>query len=412
MKKIFGKLSLMLRPSRANVTAVGTSVVTLLVVIGGHVWSAPSEPDFFRSVELGLAEVSPAGEEGGYAIPASGESSPSCTMTFEDRVGTNGQTYKAVVVNWSWGDWMMIQRYQIARCSLATHGTISGCNSAGSWWATPPWTRLHENNSYNHWRSGLGIAQPGGPLVVNSNSSSLAPGQYYYRVNARSTGSDSHGFATNITHPPNHATLTCGAILTVGDDITPPPPPPGALEVELQIAKIGTNTWGSSVSLSPGEEAKVRWQTTNATTCTALPPVRNFQPTIANSGWLEDTTIDEPPTNQSYQYRLNCSNGAGQSLTRTVSASVTSGPISYPPPTITVSERFVPRGTSVRIDWNITTNPPDSCVLTGPGLNVTPVTPAQGHIMQTVYNESTYTIECPGGSASVRVLVLPIIEET
>lgn len=423
MKKSLGSLFSDLYSSEQKATVLAI-LVTSLVLAAGHFWGA-SSPDIFRSVELGLAELSPAGESGGYAIPASGESDPACTATFEDRTNSSGQTYKALVVNWNRGDWTFVRSYQIARCSLATHGSPTGCNSAGAWWATPPWTRLYEN--HNYFSAGAGIGDGNSSLVVDSRSSNLANGQYFYRVNARFQSSGIHNAALNSGYqgscggtdnpcPQNYYTdtsyrdITCGAVLTVGDEVVPPPP--SDLAVQLQIAKAGTSNWGSSVQIVNGEEVKLRWQTTNASSCVALPPTYNFGPTPANSGWLEDTSVDEPPTGQTYQYRISCSNSTGQSLVRSVSANKTSA-ISYPPPVITVNERYVRRGTNVRIDWDIRTNPPGDCVLSGPGLNITPVTPASGSMLQPIYSESTYRLECANsGASSVKVYVLPTIEET
>ena len=58
--------------------------VPLLAAAVTGIGLSPGEPDVFESVEVGVAEVSPAGAEGGYMIPASGTSAPgpfTCDLT-------------------------------------------------------------------------------------------------------------------------------------------------------------------------------------------------------------------------------------------------------------------------------------------------------------------------------------------
>lgn len=288
-----------------NHILIGTLVIGAIVATTFFCFSEGAVDKYFRSVELGLAELSPLGEEGGYAIPASGEAEPACTLTFADDTIEQGQTTN-LTVKWNGGGWFLTKSYQIGRCDLQVYGSPSTCNS--TWWTTPPWARLYENNGYNSKNNHLA----GGTtksFTFNALASGLSPGRYYYRINM--------SFSGTAAHPRSDTDKACAATLTVangGGDT--------GLDLTLEVAKVGTNTWRNAVTVTPTEEAKIRWTTTNAETCTVEAPARNLQVSVANGLWREDSDVDEPPIDSTYAYTVRCTREVAGGGGDTVSANL------------------------------------------------------------------------------------------
>ncbi len=107
------------------------SIITVLIAVSGVFLytEVPGErmdtvEGVPTSVEIGVSELSPRGEEGGYAIPASGEST--CTLNVSPSTITQGQT---VTLSWTNGDFatnLNFYRYLNAAApevQLGSHGS-------------------------------------------------------------------------------------------------------------------------------------------------------------------------------------------------------------------------------------------------------------------------------------------------
>lgn len=314
-----------------------------------------------RSVEFGLAETSPAGAQGGYAIPASG--------------GSNG---------------------------VITHA----CDSSSTIAITISIPR--PNNSSididGTWYGSIGSATRGSAISVTNSSSGIRgtvtsvlvfPADQNYDVTV--TGQYGTGGKDNPIQYFNYV----ADIGPVDCDTADGP------DVDL---KVRNNTTGSGwvdgpITINTTDDLDLSWTSNNVVSCAGS---QFSVPGNAVSG--TQTTVSNPGAGATRVYTIVCGSDSSSAASDSVRVTAISGTGQLP--TLTADPIYILKGGNTDLTWNTNGNDPASCTLTGPGVNLSPVSGNTGTHTATVYGESTYTIQCPGGSDSVTIHVLPVIQET
>lgn len=306
--------------------------------------------DSSKSVELGLSEVSPSGEAGGFAVPASGSS----------RVISDGVTVSHQCVN-----------NQVRTSITYTFYTEE----------TKQRSQLYLNNNYE------GVIYYNSPKTVTLPSNTSYNGEitwaYFYDIpNARysNTGMGQGRAPFSFTTP----------------DCAPRPP---TVTLEVANTTTGSGWTGSSITIEPTEQIALQWRSTNANSCSA-----NFTGSNATNEVISNP--DEPAPGTSKDYVVVCSGSDGQA---TDSLRVTTNP--YDLVDLIGNPGFVQRGDTADLTWSIGNNPPDQCNLSGPGLSGVLSSFSQP-ITVTVTGESEYTLTCPGGTDTTIIRILPEVQET
>ncbi len=175
--------------------AVAVSAASLAMFLA----AGPAAP--FKSVEFDLAELSPNGEQGGYAIPASGTSK--CSLSLTPSTITQGNL---TTINWSWDN---PESAQLTHMYLKRDGVY------------------------------VGVIPRGGSL-----GSMLSPGEYVYTVyNDIADGDhDGDGFGGWVY-------VDCDATLTVTTPATPP---------------VCSSFSASPSTITSGDSSTLTWASTGA----------------------------------------------------------------------------------------------------------------------------------------------------
>lgn len=309
----------------------------------------------FVSVELGLAEMSPRGERGGLAMPASGGSNPS---TFNYSCADTGES---VTMTWS------------GSSDIYGH---SGAVTYG----------LRLDDQTNSWNGACNGGELPNDYCVDglsglSQTVDIIQGDPYHAwVRACSGGTCGSGSNTSFT---------CYATL-----------PPTA-DLEVQNTTTGSDWTGNNITIDVGEEIALQWTSDYAISCSG----DNFS--TGGDTDSSQTDVTEPVLFDTVQYTLSCTGGGGTAFDwLEVYAD-------GDPPTITGNPKVITSGSQSTISWNTNDALPEMCSVTGPGINESPLVSATGSDVVTVNRESTYTIDCGiSGHAEVIIQVLPTIQET
>lgn len=319
-----------------------------------------------RSVEFGLAETSPAGIQGGYAIPASG--------------GSNG---------------------------VITHA----CDSSSTIAITISISPRPNNSSIDingQWYGSVGYASQGSAISV-TNTSPAGPGSPS-RVTSVFVFPADHNYDVTVTgqygtggmdNPIQYFSYTA--------DI-------GPVDCDTAIdgpgvdLKVRNNTTGSGwvdgpITINTTDDLDLSWTSNNVVSCAGS---QFSVPGNAVSG--TQTTVSNPGAGSTRTYTIVCGSDSSGAVSDSVRVTAIAG--TGQPPTLTGDPIYILKGGNTNLTWNTNGNDPASCTLTGPGVNLSPVSGNTGTHTVTVYGESTYTIQCPGGSDSVTIHVLPVIQET
>lgn len=320
----------------------------------------------FQSVEFGLAELSPKGPEGGYAMPASGGSTPSLYYNCSD----SGEE-----VTLYWTPSFDVQGHD--------HGTIT--------------YNLRIDNLVDGWRNASCSGQSSNDVCVNGLTStswtgSVIPGQTYEAwIHGCSGGTTVSGGgcssgATNIQ-------FTCNA----GEDSIP------TVNLEVKNTTTDSDWTGEDITINSGEELSLRWESNNTASCEG----QNF-----STGNLTDGTqsnVTEPASGTNELYLVACTSSSDSTISVYDWLYVT---VLGEGPEIETDPPIVDPGDEVEVIWDTGDVDPGECTIAGPGLNIS-LTENTGSEIVTVYNESTYVIDCGvSGNDEVTVEVLPVIQET
>lgn len=357
MKHILFPLSVTTLKQRFFLASAAVVMLATLLYLAGSFMNGP-----LRSVEFNLAETSPRGVMGGYAVPASGESSGPVQLSYVCDAG--GSTITLTIAY--------------------TYSSIP---------PLPSITSVVINDVfYQALGSGDSTTQDSGTTrTLSRNFTFPASGTYTVQLTGtRSTGTRGGGFV------PLSYSGSVGPIDCQEEDNEP--------SVDLEVRNNTANTgWvGSSITIDPTDDLDLQWYSDNVTECTNNFDISNhdtdgFQPTVTN------------PSSGSYRdYSISCTGpyGPATDLVR-VTATGAGGP-----PILTGVPVYVIRGDQADLEWNTNGNNPASCSLTGPNVSVSPLSATTGSYTVTVYGESTYTLQCPGGIDTATLRVLPVIQET
>ena len=479
-------------------------------------YAAPGSSEPFVSVELGLAELSPRGEAGGYAMPASGAS---VNLSYRQTGDSNWKTAvmhtfsddRAIDLKWDsqagWGgstldSCQFTEGYKAPSGVQATDDTSLGsslgrilsgiggfsiytisCNDAhngsghsgGAYTVTDTVILANDDATqcsdgidndgdgyidYNggitigaDWIQGTGSCSyvcssagevhtpdsrgnmcSSGEAVVKEAIDQLGTGILIYGCwgGACPNGinfSNTYEFGSGCYYPgqkvDSDATdrtiaCPCGERIIYSD---PDPDCTGPLDdsedsdsptatIEVRNVTDGVDWTGDDLTVDETDNIDIRWSSTNATSCSGS----HFVTGSATNG--TDLSPDLPLTGQSLQYFLSCTDGTETAydwLTLNTTNCI---------PSIDVDQPFTYSGDAVNVSWdaNCGGGSVGSCVVSGPGLNISPLTSGTGSQPVTIFGEATFAIDCrvdksgdPSGSLqydSATVKVLPKIEET
>lgn len=185
-----------------------------------------------------------------------------------------------------------------------------------------------------------------------------------------------------------------GSTLTVGEA-----GPTVTLEVDVNASGSWTD---DNITIDDGDQIRLRWDSTNADTCSGS----NFSTGSAADG--TQSTVTEPNAGSSRTYSVLCTGPGGTANDSLVVTADATGGV----PTLTANPVYVRVGSESTLTWNTAGNPPASCTLTGPEVNMSSLSSGTGNTDVEIYGESTYTLTCPGGSDDATVFVLPVVQET
>ncbi len=258
----------------------------------------------FKSVEFGLAELSPNGRSGGYAVPASGGSSgASCSISLSpSSVERGGNT--TVRVNWNKGQWDDANSLAVYR-----NGTEICSTSLGS----------GSSDTYS----------------CSGRSTGLSAGDHEYKA-VLVTASYEHeqlvceGMSSECYRQPAKYVFggaSCTADLTVRNANSP--------TVTLYQTHRTNGAWSgwqtSNATINAGDPVYLRWVSANTTSCTATAG-NGFGTGGATNG--RDDDINEPAAGRSEDYSVRCV-GPGGAATDSIRITAR---VSQQPPTATISQ--------------------------------------------------------------------------
>lgn len=328
--------------------------------------------EVFRSVEIGLAELSPNGYDGGLAVPASGCASGPCVPRIEQSCAADS-TVRVSIYDMQYSV-TGVMRPSVADAKLIFLGHTyyygTGMVDTVSY-NTSNWTNVFHFN-----------------LTPNTDYA----GEYYdtYRVgancNPRYGGCTKHAH----TYPFSFTTISCG-------------PVPSA---ELLVRNITENgSFASAIdSIASDDQIALSWNSDNTTSCIGS----NFSTGTGapTDGIQED--VNEPTRGTSRTYSVICEGTNG-----TASDSVTVEVVAFSEPELSVMPAFVYIGETAELNWILKGNDPASCTLSGPNLpNGFSLSTQTGSVEVPVQGRTQYVLTCPGGTDSGTVQVLPVFQET
>lgn len=385
------------------------SLISLFVgvsaLFGGLLgWSAP-EP---ISPELNLAELSPSGEPGGYAVPASGASGGASTCTASLTPTQVANPSSSATFSWdNTSPWELLG-IRIYRCDT---GTSCSSTPGGTGWTklyervgTTSWYRPGGNDSGDTaYRLSGGPTDPGSISVMPSVTS----GQQRFVASMDLFDTSTYGTGSVENSQRSHS-AQCSAELTIAAPGSPP-------TVTLEVRELPSGTFSiQDLTIDPADNVELKWTSVNATNCvgSGFSTGPNSPPNGTQS------TVTEPPPGSSRTYSVNCQ-GPGGSAWDSLKVTTTQG---TRPPDISSEPPIVRPGDPTTITWDTDPtsptsphNPPANCTLTGAGVPAsltTGLSGKTGSVSVIVNNEAIFTLTCPGGSDRTTVRVLPVIQET
>lgn len=348
------------RTIKRGAGVVSSLVLVILLAAMAGLWTSN---DGFRSVEFGLAELSPSGEMGGYAVPASGASNGPLDVSYVcDSSGSN----ITLTVSFS---------YSILE--------------------TPANTSIDINGTYygTIFGSGYTRTQSGGTYTASRSFTFPASGTYTVLF----TGQFGTGGRNNPARPFSYT----ASVTPSCEDHTNDP----AVDLEVNNDAVGPEWVDGPITINPTDDLDLRWQSSNVTSCSG----NNFTvPSNAVDG--TQVYVTNPPAGTSRTYTIICTGSNGSANDSVVVNATGSG--AGGPPSLTGIPVYVIRGDDADLDWDTNGSDPASCILTGPNVSVSPLSAATGTYTVTIYGESTYTLQCPGGTDTTTIRVLPELQET
>lgn len=343
-----------------------------------------SSSNTFRSVEFGLVELSPRGEAGGYAMPASGASTPTGLQYSCASSGTS--------VNLSWGgsiyqgalpidekfskadlNTWVIKAFSAPIAHAGGDGGGGGTSGGeGSLFNVSIGNPVHNHAvpapvSYEVQISGLGTYS----TSANAYTSAIVPGLNYSWSVRACAGGECSGWQAGPS-------FTCYA------------PPTVTLTADQYTVPYNTST-------------TLRWDSQNTNMCSA------------SGAWSGSRSVSgsEPTANLTRQttYLLQCAGPRGSTLPVSATINITNGVGAK----VTPCKSIVRKNESFCINWNVGTSVPQNCVIQAGNVNIAgPLSSPTGSIDWSIIGETVITLNCEegGNKDSTTIKVLPEFQET
>lgn len=324
-----------------------------------------------RSVEFGLAEVSPRGEAGGYAVPASGESTGAFQVTYgcSGGPGSPAGTQSGLIISFTYSSFQ-----PPSNTSLVINGSYYG-----------PLTGEITQNGTMHtitryfWYPMWNFPPTGSYTVLFTGQ--FGTGGYDNPIRPFS-------YTASVT--PNCGYTGSGA----------------SVDLKVRNNTAGTGWVDGPININTTDDLDLSWTSRNVVSCSG----NNFTvPGNAVSG--TQTSVVNPASGASRTYTILCGSDGSGTVSDSVVVNAT-GPGTGGPPTLTGTPAYVIKGDTATLTWSLNGNTPASCQLTGPGVNLSSLPNATGPQNVTINGESTYTLTCPGGIDTATIRVLPVLQET
>ena len=290
--------------------------------------------------------------------------------------------------------------------------------------ANPPVTLLQSNiyrdNTYLGWTTGDVTIKSTDQIALKwsgSNATGCTGTGPGFDAVSRATGIDNSIIEPAVGASSTYSVTCTGPGGTDGSSvtITTAPAPTATLEKYILDASTGFGIpWSTGdATIDTGDAVYLRWDSTNATGCTATAG-NGFSTSGNKQGY--DFSITEPTEGNFTAYILSCTGSGG-----TVTTSIT---ITTYTPAVTVTleqstdgginwsgeDIIIGADTEVRLRWSSTNA--NSCTGSGPGFSATSTTGTDTTITEpAVGSSTTYSITCtgPGGTdgSSVTITTAP-----
>lgn len=374
------------------IPVLGVSIIASFLIFKSTIFSsnaaaALSGGEPFSSVEVGIAEMSPNGESGGYAVPASGGSNPTCSIWLDSSTGTTRVWYSVSSPNS-----LSIINSTLTETGATTQalGISTGSQTNAGGYAVP-------------------VGAPDGA------------GQYTYTVDVDDLYYDCHFGPKGIECHSHTLSSSCSTVLTGAGSPSASVDVTATLEVCDDIstcANLSTSEGAAPASLDVDVESQnltLRWVSADADAC-SLDFTANTSPNNSTGVSVTGPAIGSP----AQPYTLNsCSDTASGDTTGSVTLNVTNvGPpvtscgASYD---ISAQPKIIQKGDTSTLSWiNSTTGA--ICEVTGDGNTYTagPNSCSDTATRDVTPNTTTtYTLDCKDGTTpkTVTVQVVPSVDD-
>lgn len=181
--------------------------------------------------------------------------------------------------------------------------------------------------------------------------------------------------------------------------------------VVFEVLDPATNTWLATpliLNINTGEDIELRWSATNAQTCSGSVggAANGFTTGGAVSG--VDNDVVEPGTNQTGTFTVIC-NGLSGNVSKTLTVQTIDSEVE-----LNARPVIINRGASVTLDWNVNSNDPTACSISGSNgysktLNVGEEIGSE--VINNVAGEIDFTLACnangsnPGATDTAKVRI-------
>lgn len=369
----------------AFVTLLVMLVVSFLIV---------SNSTQFRSVEFGLAELSPRGVGGGYAMPASGASAPqglqySCASSGTSvSLSWGGSVYQGALpsdekfVKAEWEAWIL----ESFSTPVAHAGAGGGGAGAGGGFGG-------DNGGGNNYSPSAGGFDGGG----GHGHSVPAPVSYELQISSLGTYYTSSTAYTSPVVPGqsyNWSVRACAggdcSSWQSGSSFTCYAPPTVSLTADQYSVPYNTST-------------TLRWTSQYANSCSASGA---WSGSKALSGSESTGNLKRQTT-----YFLQCSGPRGS----TAPSSATIGIIHGVGAEVKACKSVVRKDESFCLNWDTGTSLPQYCVMQAGNVVIAgPLQTKTGSLDWTIVGETEFTLNCEegGNTNSTTIKVLPEFQET
>ncbi len=183
-----------------------------------------------------------------------------------------------------------------------------------------------------------------------------------------------------------------------------------AANLEVRNITTGTAWTGSNITIDANEQIALRWDSTNADSCSGYNVTTGGGVTGLLDGVVDD--VVEPLGGSSKTYAVTCE-GYGYQATDGLQVTSEAGTGA----TLTCDKSIVHKGDDVSCTYDVGTSDPAACEIrlgntVIPGYST--LSSATGSFTYTVIAESTFTLDCEGGANTDQktITVLPDFQET